>query len=870
MSQRSSVSSSATSAVVNHRTGSLDAATPSHGSAAPPVQSPVLQNYSTQQQQQQQQEPTTPTTTAQPPQNNPHSPSASLNARSCVTCRRRKVRCNKRHPCSNCVKAGIECIFPGPGRAPRKSKRPADVELLSRLRRLEGVIEQLSGKNGVPADAASTNALVTPATQQEPPATTSNESEEGVSAETLRALCTNARNGDPKKPARRDIDKEFGRLVIDEGRSRYVSNRLWASLGDEIEELQDILDPSSSDEEDHPSPDSNSTHSSNHDGFLFGFYSISHSLRRFHPAPMTIMLLWDVYKENVAPLVPIFHRPTVQKMVFEAAQNLDTLDKPSEALLFAIYLTAVVSLSPQQCLSRVGREREALVSHFRFASEQALARGNLLNTQNLVLLQAATLFLVGVRREDDTRFVWTMTAVILRLAQGLGLHRDGTNFGLKPYETEMRRRLWWHISLQDIRSSEDHGTDSQIDERLHDTRLPLNINDEDLDPDALEPPPERKSCTDLTFCLIRCEITSELRRLNYVCPIRNLVANPTAEERERQIQALNHRIEDRYIKYCNMDSPLSWVCATVARVIVAKLWLVVHHPLTRVDRTASLTSVTRTRMLLTSLEIVEFSNLLENHPNTSKWGWLFRTNMQWHAVAFVLAELCVRPVCPLTDRAWAAVSIVFIEWEKNVKQRRGMLWRPLSRLMKRAAAFRAQQQEELRAEYGPNPGIEQISTFIAPNTANPSLTGALPSPFVPQIYIPQPPPEPEVPSSTTNTNPTTVLQQQQQQQPGIAGLNPSIDIDLTADPLTILDGIFAGSPWPPSANGGMSAANASTASQVAQQPAADPMDTSMSTESAEPPLDWEQWGQVMREFQLDVEQAQAARPTVNNVSDWFV
>ena len=66
-----------------------------------------------------------------------------LNPRSCTTCRRRKVRCNKRNPCSNCTKAGIECIFPAPGRAPRKAKKPADTELLARLRRLEGVVQTL-------------------------------------------------------------------------------------------------------------------------------------------------------------------------------------------------------------------------------------------------------------------------------------------------------------------------------------------------------------------------------------------------------------------------------------------------------------------------------------------------------------------------------------------------------------------------------------------------------------------------------------------------------------------------------------------------------------------------------------------------------
>lgn len=169
----------------------------------------------------------------------PRHPAAELpssNPRSCVTCRRRKVRCNKRSPCSNCTRAGIDCVFPPPGRAPRKSKRPPDAELLSRLRRLEGVIDHLR-VNG--------NSEATPTTSaQAPPSATEtlavpSETITSTSAPTEPENNTSGdscpfENSDPKKPAPNKFENEFGRLVIDEGRSRYVSNRLWASLGDEV------------------------------------------------------------------------------------------------------------------------------------------------------------------------------------------------------------------------------------------------------------------------------------------------------------------------------------------------------------------------------------------------------------------------------------------------------------------------------------------------------------------------------------------------------------------------------------------------------------------------------------------------------------
>lgn len=87
-------------------------------------------------------------TTAPPPETSP-------NPRSCVTCRRRKVRCNKHHPCSNCIKAKIECVYPSPGRAPRKSKKPRDTELLARLRTLENIVKNLGGPDAINGNPSS-------------------------------------------------------------------------------------------------------------------------------------------------------------------------------------------------------------------------------------------------------------------------------------------------------------------------------------------------------------------------------------------------------------------------------------------------------------------------------------------------------------------------------------------------------------------------------------------------------------------------------------------------------------------------------------------------------------------------------------------
>ncbi|KAL4961319.1 putative C6 transcription factor [Aspergillus stella-maris] len=623
-----------------------------------------------------------------PPQKHAH-PEPSLALRSCVTCRRRKVRCDKRNPCSNCVKANIECIFPPPGRAPRKVKRPPaeNAELLSRLRQLESIVEAAITNNtqstSSPSQGRSDQSI------GEAPAQVQPQDDAPVGCQMAAAT---------RQSQLPSLEHEFGRLVIEENRSRYVSNRFWASLGDQIEELQDILDPSSSDNEDHPSPESNSSYNTSHDGMLFGFCSQAHTLRSFHPTPSKIPLLWTIYAENVKPLLPVIYGPTAQRLFAQAAQAPDALDKNIEALVLAMYFAAIVSMSTEQCIDRLGESRDTLIGRYRFAVEQALSRANLLNTQSLTLMQAAVIFLNAVRRDDDTKFVWSMSALILRLAQGLGLHRDGNNFGLKPFDAEMRRRLWWHVVLLDLRSSEDHGTDVQIHDRMFDTRLPLNVNDTDLSPNSKERPTPRVEFTDMTFFLIRCDICYALRRVAYTCPnTSGAVAGPTPDNCGSVVQTVNRHIEQQYLQHCDTSDPIQWISATVARLMLTKMWLVIHHPVTRNDLEVQISHESRESLFITSIEVTEFARLIKEDENTKRWSWMFDAHMQWHAIAMVLSELCVRPLSPLTDRAWEAVTTVYDDWLRTAKQRKGMLWRPLAKLMKRAGALRKKQLAELAA-----------------------------------------------------------------------------------------------------------------------------------------------------------------------------
>ncbi|PWY85091.1 Zn(II)2Cys6 transcription factor [Aspergillus heteromorphus CBS 117.55] len=585
--------------------------------------------------------------------------------RSCSSCRLRKVKCDRQQPCVNCTRAGTECVYPpGRGRAPKRSRNALNAQLSERLSKLENIIRSLETES----------AAVSP------------------------------HNHDAKA---RDIDsnpsveQRLGRLLIDDTRSYYVSNVMWANLGDEIAELRDLLhEPDMEEDQDgiadgsvpaRPMP-------SGSNAAILGFRALAHSLCPYHPPLAQSVNLLEIFKENVAPMVRIFHMPTLIRSHWDAIASLGSLDRNIEALLFAIYYAAVISMDPEQCESTLGVSKAHASEMYLFAVEQALARADLLNTQSLTLMQAAVLFLFALRNEDDSRTVWSLTSLVFHIAQAMGLHRDGIVFGLRPMETELRRRLWWHICLLDARSSEYHGCEPIVRQSSFDTKLPLNIEDSDLSADMIEPPGERNGATGMYFCLIRCEVMRALWNISFVAP--NMEAPGYSrgsdrlplKEREAIVQNLQDRLENQYLKHCDTSKPFFLASTFVARLMVARAWLIARYPLGDKEYGAGLSVPMRDHLFLSSIEVLKLSSLVLTNEQISHWSWHSKTHIQWHAVAFVLSEICSRPRSADCDWAWEYVNTVYDNWKMKESGRKGTLWRPIKRLMAKAQYVRHMQK----------------------------------------------------------------------------------------------------------------------------------------------------------------------------------
>ena len=79
-----------------------------------------------------------------------------------------------------------------------------------------------------------------------------------------------------------------------------------------------------------------------------GYSSSDVDLKSLHPLPSQIPFYWQTFLENVDPLVKIIHVGTMNKVVKEIQNNLDSLSRSTEALMFAIYFATITSMNAKE------------------------------------------------------------------------------------------------------------------------------------------------------------------------------------------------------------------------------------------------------------------------------------------------------------------------------------------------------------------------------------------------------------------------------------------------------------------------------------------------------------------------------------------
>jgi hypothetical protein len=134
----------------------------------------------------------------------------------------------------------------------------------------------------------------------------------------------------------------------------------------------------------------------NNDHLLFGSRKTAVNISTLHPEPVQIFRLWQIYLDNVNPLLRVTHAPSMQGHIIEAASNVLNISPTLEALMFSIYSMSILSLSGDDCQAMLGSSREDLLTRYQFGCQQALLNCGFLRCNDRDCLTALYLYLVSL------------------------------------------------------------------------------------------------------------------------------------------------------------------------------------------------------------------------------------------------------------------------------------------------------------------------------------------------------------------------------------------------------------------------------------------------------------------------------------------
>ncbi|KAK9237849.1 fungal-specific transcription factor domain-containing protein [Lipomyces kononenkoae] len=565
---------------------------------------------------------------------------------SCALCQQRKVRCDGQRPCSNCVKARVECKT-SEATSRRKRKLPEE-DILARLKRYEDVII----KHGLKVEDG-----------------------DGVGGEPSGEHRTSKKTSEAYRSSYASEDD--GKLIVERGHSRYIESRTWTALSDEIQ--SSIYTHNGSSEDD--AIDSHGRHYLGHGSLLFRHPTINDTLFSSHPEPVQIFRLWQAFVDNVNPLVKILHVPTVQQLIVEASGSLENISASMEALMFAIYHSSLVSLRNEDCESIMGEARATLLARYSTATQQALTNAGVLRTSNLMVLQALLLYLLSIRQYCDPDTLWIFAGVAVRIGQRIGLHRESDSLKISIFENEIRRRLWLQILILDNKSAQMSGTAAGVYDSSEALWRPLNINDCDLYPSMKELPAEHTGVTEMLFCCIRYEVGLFMRQSESW-----RVSEVSVIVKDKAIDELENRLDQKYLKYCDPSIPLHLLSSLMAKTAICRMRLMAHHPR---HKSADMPRSEKDMLFSLSLKMIEYDSISHASEDIRRYLWHVNVFFQVEALIYILSELCYRPSGELVDRAWQQVGLAYDNHPDMVSDTHNLLYLAIGDLALKAWEKRA-------------------------------------------------------------------------------------------------------------------------------------------------------------------------------------
>ncbi|KAJ5081671.1 hypothetical protein NUU61_009935 [Penicillium alfredii] len=683
----------------------------------------------------------------------PHRSSAPRVRLSCEACRQRKVKCDKLSPCTSCQRLGFVCVPVERARLPRgRARRSAekafgsDKELADRVAKLEKLLKTVANErdsdsgHGVPPSVAPSDSI-----PEHPPA---------PEIQTQTAYVE----------SRKDQTAMYSVSLPYRPRPRpptaYMGSSFWEDIMQQTQELRTVLDDRLENAQPDFSDPSGFGHSLVSSESPESTTNSPQSNRGITLLPSMRSKLCDIYLHNVDPLFKILHGPSLSAFLRDGRPYLDyePEHQAPATLASAVYCAAVCTLSEEECLSLFAMEKRTVVADFQRETEAALARADFVTTNDVTVLQAYVLSLLAARSQDQSRRVWTMLSMALRVGQALSLHIPDPPFFVPPFDLEIRKRVWLGIGMLDVAASLDRASEPMMQSAWLESHSPANINDEDIWFGMDGPIPEHKegTFTDMSHTLVIAASQSVTRSIAFADFIEPSVGGMGL--RQQLVQDFQQTALS-LLSGCEPEvSAFQWFAKKSAGIMSSWLQLVCLRPLQR-SKSFTPPAIQGDALLRLAADNLQWSQEVYTHPATTPWQWFGCMWVPWHGLAVAIAELCVCKDPLIMSKYWALIESVYQRSRFLIADsQHGMLWKPMEKLMTQA---RTRKRELLGPDPDPlvpkptfpqfpysvatesTPGVPQVQSTPAEfsslgleTTAAPPLDPATTMPPLPPFSVP--------------------------------------------------------------------------------------------------------------------------------------
>ena len=222
------------------------------------------------------------------------------------------------------------------------------------------------------------------------------------------------------------------------------------------------------------------------------------------PGKSVCDIMYKAFLNGVHPIMPLIHVPTFAKEYSAFwvwfPNNIRSMPDPTLSenhgffpLFFSILYAGSMSLTAEAIEKIIpGQTKMEVTKSLYSGSMHALSASSFPRTPTLSSLIAFLIAQTCLIREEEPLTSCSFLGMAMRVAQSMGLHRDGSLFGLNEIECEIRRRIWWHIVYLDVQGAIATGLPplGGSGEDLFDTKMVSELKDEYI---GLPPQDRRKA-----------------------------------------------------------------------------------------------------------------------------------------------------------------------------------------------------------------------------------------------------------------------------------------------------------------------------------------------------------------------------------------